>query len=180
LLVDHGASGGPRGFWSVAGIKFTTAPLVARHVLDRALPGSRRCGGPVAPPRPCRLLAPADVEVLRESSPGVARAVIRELVEEESVVTLDDLVLRRLDWSWERAEARSGHLLEGLVGGAPLRTELDVLPRRPGKHPGSQRPRCDPPGSGGMAGPVAEAHLSTDRSARPESRSRAMFPRARP
>ncbi|ETX12784.1 hypothetical protein OCH239_17110 [Roseivivax halodurans JCM 10272] len=36
ILLDHSAHGGPRGLVSLQGIKFTTAPSVAREVLRRA------------------------------------------------------------------------------------------------------------------------------------------------
>lgn len=36
VIHDHGAAGGPRGLFSVAGIKYTTAGAVAREVLARA------------------------------------------------------------------------------------------------------------------------------------------------
>jgi glycerol-3-phosphate dehydrogenase len=36
VIHDHGAAGGPRGLFSVAGIKYTTAGAVAREVLTRA------------------------------------------------------------------------------------------------------------------------------------------------
>ena len=34
-IVDHGADGGPSGLFSVSGVKFTTAPAVARTVLKQ-------------------------------------------------------------------------------------------------------------------------------------------------
>jgi glycerol-3-phosphate dehydrogenase len=34
IVLDHGADGGPRGLFSVSGVKLTTAPTVAAKVVD--------------------------------------------------------------------------------------------------------------------------------------------------
>ncbi len=40
VIVDHGASGGPSGLYSVRGVKLTTARAVAARVLDQAFPSA--------------------------------------------------------------------------------------------------------------------------------------------
>jgi glycerol-3-phosphate dehydrogenase len=37
-IIDHGVQGGPRGVFSVSGVKLTTARLVAERLLKRAFP----------------------------------------------------------------------------------------------------------------------------------------------
>ena len=39
VVVDHGAAGGPRGLWSLSGVKYTTAWRVSSGVLDRIVAG---------------------------------------------------------------------------------------------------------------------------------------------
>lgn len=38
VICDHGAAGGPKGLFSLWGVKYTTAPSVARRVLRQSLP----------------------------------------------------------------------------------------------------------------------------------------------
>ena len=40
-LLDHGKNGGPFGLYSVSGVKFTTARLVAEKVIDQILTSQR-------------------------------------------------------------------------------------------------------------------------------------------
>jgi glycerol-3-phosphate dehydrogenase len=111
LILDHGRDGGPRGLISVSGVKFTTAPAVARLVLDRVIAseGAKRSGTlpnwkrmeDVRPPiRATR--TPAVLEDLgnEDSSRAVAQQM-RALAREEAAVFVDDLVERRLDWALE-------------------------------------------------------------------------------
>lgn len=49
VVHDHGAAGGPRGLYSVAAVKFTTARFLAETVLRLAC---RRAGSPLPPPLP--------------------------------------------------------------------------------------------------------------------------------
>ncbi len=91
VVVDHGKTGGPAGLYSVGGIKFTTARLVAEKILDQAgleKPKSTILEG-TAVPYP-------DVE----QDPGLQQ--YRELlINDQSIVHLDDLLLRR-STLWEK------------------------------------------------------------------------------
>jgi glycerol-3-phosphate dehydrogenase len=97
---DHGRSGGPHGFVSVAGVKFTTARAVAEDVLDRlGLRGRKRAAGSGRGP-----LSPAtglliDASRLWVDPPESLRDALRCTLREESVTCLDDLVLRRSNWA---------------------------------------------------------------------------------
>lgn len=117
-IFDHGQSGGPRGLFSVSGVKFTTARLVAEKVLQRiyVLSGRRlRVRKDAGRPSP---RGDFDLgEILGISSRNV-RAVgsadgasmtpatrVRAWADEEAVVHLDDLLLRRADWGADPASA---------------------------------------------------------------------------
>lgn len=105
VVVDHGRDGGAPGLFSVSGVKFTTAPAVARRVLDRAWgrmprpdwgvmadlrPDPREW--PRAPAGEAGATDPA--EILQQALPCLS-----EIVGEEAVVFAEDLVSRRLDWN---------------------------------------------------------------------------------
>ena len=101
VVVHHASDGGPSGFVSVSGVKFTTAPAVARRILDRVVPeGGRGSGDSPAVSRPPvrRWRSPEEVRNMVASDPHGTRAWLETLIEEEAVQSMDDLVLRRLDW----------------------------------------------------------------------------------
>ncbi len=101
-IYDHGARGGPQGLFSVSGVKFT----MARRVAERTLRAVRRraAGGPSPGPTagerppPRSPLALEELRDLHAADPASARRAIRRLVEEESVVQMSDLLVRRTDW----------------------------------------------------------------------------------
>jgi len=106
-IWDHGRHGGPVGLVSVSGVKFTTARLVAEQTL-----GMLECHlGPLPSAR--EIGPPAPVEGLDfESPPAVplSAAQLRTLmtiVRDEAVVTLDDLLLRRTNWSLTARDAEA-------------------------------------------------------------------------
>jgi len=107
-MVHHGACGGPQGFYSLSGVKFTTARWVAEQVILRVISEQR------LPARPREMtLEPATIE---ESSRGRFeldgppdaslegwKLDLKRLIEEESVLHLDDLILRRTTL-WEHPQ----------------------------------------------------------------------------
>jgi len=107
VLRDHGRSGGPRGLVSVSGVKFTTAPAVARRALSLATGRrpdrtSQAFLGHPPPVRPW--CSPETFQELRQSSPEEALAFLGRLIAEESPLSVEDLVLRRLDWGTSLAD----------------------------------------------------------------------------
>ncbi|MFQ5635827.1 MAG: FAD-dependent oxidoreductase [Gammaproteobacteria bacterium] len=93
-IVDHGLGGGPRGMFTVAGIKFTTARSVAEKALNMAFGQADRSSADLdADGWRCRK-APAASDF--EGPDDIARdEQLRTLVRDEAVLHLDDLVLRR-------------------------------------------------------------------------------------
>jgi len=97
VLRDHGEAGGLRGLYSVVGVKYTTAVDVAVQTL-------RMMGLPGNNPEDVLPLASAtpvltDAEQLWTQSTVAARAALMETVHGEAVHTIDDLILRRTNWS---------------------------------------------------------------------------------
>jgi len=102
VIFDHGRNGGPQGLFSVAGIKFTTARKVAGKTLSTIFPEGK--GGDMHGRR-------GDMEGAFEndqSLPGMYdfdwyprdgdpswKDPLRRIIEEESVLHLDDLMIRR-------------------------------------------------------------------------------------
>lgn len=103
-FVDHSKSGGPAGFISICGVKFTTARRVAADTLDRVF-GRPRATGDSERRRP-------DAEALWQcghvdfSDDNTARRYldgIGQLIADESAMNTRDVVFRRTDL-WERPE----------------------------------------------------------------------------
>jgi glycerol-3-phosphate dehydrogenase len=142
VIVDHRSSGGPAGLWSVSGVKYTTARLVAERTLRRIYaassrdlavrPGTER---PPPAPMPSREVLSAS---LGRASPEVANAV-RTVVDEEAVTCWEDLVLRRTDWGADPRQA------EGVAAALGVLTGHD-LPACPALHGsgagGTGQPGC--------------------------------------
>jgi glycerol-3-phosphate dehydrogenase len=98
VIVNHGQEGGPRGLYSVSGVKFTTARLVAEKALNRIFDAKRchRRNGKQTAKEKQHLGF-----MNRNPSAGfheslMPRDRLLELMEAESVQHLDDLVFRRL------------------------------------------------------------------------------------
>ena len=95
VILDHGASGGPKGFYSVSGVKFTTARLVAEKTFKKIFQVNKIAFS-IDGRKP---LTEMELGLLPANySPQEGNGwekTIREIVKNESVVHLDDLVIRR-------------------------------------------------------------------------------------
>ncbi|MEM9881644.1 MAG: FAD-dependent oxidoreductase [Planctomycetota bacterium] len=132
IVHDHGGAGGPGGLWSVSGVKWTTARLVAAQTLRRALPGAAA----TMTPRPAAVtgVAAEGSEVIEDRPWDAVRDAAHYLREHESAVTLDDLLLRRTAWARDPDVGR--RLAERLapelgVGDAALARAVAAIGRRP-------------------------------------------------
>lgn len=98
-IWDHAQSGGPLGLVSVAGVKFTTARLVAERTLRALGDGFGRL------PVKEDARRPSSASGIDFDHPGaspfdaVSVRAMRRIVEEEAVVTIDDLLFRRTNWA---------------------------------------------------------------------------------
>jgi len=114
-IRHHADGGGPQGLFSVSGVKYTTARLVAAKTLrtiadwqGRPLPSP----GDAARPEPFPSLSLTDFEALVDRDAEAAAQHVARLVREECVLHLDDLMLRRTDWG---SDPRAGRLLANRV-----------------------------------------------------------------
>lgn len=147
ILYDHGSHRGPRGVFSVSGVKFTTAPAVAETVL-RTLYG-KRCNGP----RPRRTTGNAlgnDQPDWWESTAlkgtNKLRMRVKRLTQEEAVVHLDDLLFRRTSWGerWENTSSVLEALAECMCWDTSRRAaELKRLGPEGSCGPVGHIPPCD-------------------------------------
>ena len=101
VIYDHLRHGGPAGLVSVAGVKYTTARAIAEDTL-RLLQQSRQLSW-----RPYRAtIRPSAADQLNllefpgawQTAPDSLAQGLRELIQDEAVVHLDDLLLRRTEW----------------------------------------------------------------------------------
>ena len=91
-IIDHSKSGGPIGFYSVSGVKFTTARLVAEKVLNRIFAHN------IFSPKtrtPLDKNLDFDFEWNPELLDDTTKEYLNKVIETESVQHLDDLVIRR-------------------------------------------------------------------------------------
>lgn len=93
VIRNHGEAGGPKGAWSVSGVKFTTARLVAEKVLTQIFPAEGKTAQnmePISSNQNC-LFSFSDVS----STTDIWRENLQKIIADQSVLHLDDLVLRR-------------------------------------------------------------------------------------
>jgi glycerol-3-phosphate dehydrogenase len=117
IIYDHGAAGGPQGLLSVSGVKLTTSRALAERVLARVF---AQRGEPL--PAPGWIERPAtepplpleEFIILADRDREAAGAHLRWIVERESVVRLDDLLLRRTDWGLHRHAPSAAQICDSL------------------------------------------------------------------
>ncbi len=105
VIFDHQARGGPRGFYSISGVKFTTARLVAEKTLNQIFPERKKekdviTGNfrPLSDGQDKRGIF--DFDCNRSGFEASWKDSLKMLIKEESVHHLDDLTLRRTNL-WE-------------------------------------------------------------------------------
>lgn len=98
MIHDHGLDGGPQGLVSVSGVKFTTARLVAEKTLEALAGDFGRLPVKSESSRPRTRRTGVELPLSEELGDQEIR-MLRDIVHEESVVKIDDLLFRRLDWA---------------------------------------------------------------------------------
>jgi glycerol-3-phosphate dehydrogenase len=115
VIIDHAVHGGPKGLYSVTGIKFTTAHKVAVNAVRKML-GSQGKPAPRKDPQVPAISpsTPVLIDAARVTQMDTAMAVnlIRQVAAEESVHDPEDFLLRRTNWTFTAADMGS---LEHLV-----------------------------------------------------------------
>ena len=96
VLVDHGKRGGPSGLVSVSGVKWTTARDVAERTLKLALPSMLPVRGDAQNPTPFEPQLLVNIQHLSGDADRLGE-LLHAVYQSESVVHLDDLLLRRMD-----------------------------------------------------------------------------------
>ena len=99
-FLDHASKGGPAGLFTVSGIKYTTAPVVAERALRRMFRSKLLPTGPDRTVDRTGALAGIEIREIARSlaeTPGPAARELQRLIDEEMVLHLDDLILGRLD-----------------------------------------------------------------------------------
>ena len=119
-ILHHADHGGPHGLFSIAGVKFTTARLVAERTLRRTLELQNR---PLPPARQLDrqshepVVAREEFELLLQQDRAAAMRYLQRVKRKESVVQPEDLVLRRHDWGLEVEDAaRMVEVVADLIG----------------------------------------------------------------
>ncbi len=120
--IEHAQHGGPTNLYSVSGVKYTTARLVAEQTLRRIYKRKLKPYGTqsIRPPA-------EDALDFFDYRPNLSRPeALRRVAAMESVVCLDDMVHRRADWGAEPAEAHAAR--------EALRSVLHDMPDHPPTH----------------------------------------------
>ena len=95
IILDHSEKGGPKGLYSVSGVKFTTARLVAEKTL-RSIFGSDLGSFQVDGRKP---LTEKELEIYRndwsKTDINGYGETLKKLISNESVVHLEDFMIRR-------------------------------------------------------------------------------------
>jgi glycerol-3-phosphate dehydrogenase len=130
VVHDHGAARGPQGLYSVSGVKFTTARLLAEKTLRRVFPdrGMEPANQAVGRPPPLVDLSGESLErafAPLAGPPDLVTARLRALVAHESVVTFEDLLLRRLDSTASVANLDAGRRQAERLLGCDIETEVN-------------------------------------------------------
>ena len=121
VLYVHGDQGGPKGLYSVSGVKLTTARLVAERMLRRIVSDSGKQLPQPLVDRPRQSAPPPErsaFEALLQNDLRGAQKLVHDIIDHEAVVCWDDLLLRRTDWG------------SCPIGIDKLRTELQDLAQR--------------------------------------------------
>jgi glycerol-3-phosphate dehydrogenase len=93
VIFDHASNGGPKGLFSISGVKFTTSRLVAEKTLNKVFPNAEKLPHETIMAR----TEPGDISFAFDWEPSTEDdfRILKDIVQNEAVVHLDDLILRR-------------------------------------------------------------------------------------
>ena len=99
LIYNFNSYGGPKGLFSITGVKFTTARLVAEKAIKAIFPACHAAHfhkkDGFYPSISNEEMWDIDIDELTDKYRSGARELLKALIKSESVIHLDDLVLRR-------------------------------------------------------------------------------------
>lgn len=92
-IYDHAQNGGPKGLYSISGVKFTTSRLVADKTLNRVFRKAKK----IPHEKMVKQMDSGSVSFAYEWEPSNQEDLdrLKEIVENEAVVHLSDLIFRR-------------------------------------------------------------------------------------
>lgn len=93
IIFDHASEGGPNGLLSLSGVKFTTSRLVADKTLSRIFPKNKKLSHQHILGRDEKKTITFDYDW--EPPDSEALKPLKEIIDNESVIHLSDLILRR-------------------------------------------------------------------------------------
>ncbi len=104
VFLDHGKAGGLARFYSVAGVKFTTAQDVARQMLR--MMGVAGVGTAELSPLPLSAATGilTNARNFLAAEPESIRSALQQVIDEEAVHCQEDLMLRRTNWAVTEAD----------------------------------------------------------------------------
>jgi len=101
VFISHADKGGPAGLFSISGIKFTTSRSVAEKTINLVFP-NKRCfdsandGSDKYIPKDANsLVGLFNYDWLPDSNDNSWKKPLKNIIDDEAVIHLDDLVLRR-------------------------------------------------------------------------------------
>lgn len=106
-IVDHGSHGGPLGFYSVSGVKFTTSRMVAEKTLNRIFPRRQTSHRSDSPSNGSMTIGCVDYDWMPAPDDASWTSFLIRPVQEESVLHLSDLVFRRTSLGDNPTRART-------------------------------------------------------------------------
>lgn len=126
IIHEHAKHGGPKGLLTIRGVKFTTARRVAERAVHRLFPDCQVQRKAISRPIDTNKLDLLSPESLKEVSDQRLQCELRRLVQDEAIMCMEDLLLRRTDWL---ADPREGSNVMGRISPAlpdlPLRIDDD-------------------------------------------------------
>jgi len=95
VILDHSEDNGLKGLYSVSGVKFTTARLVAEKTINKIFPDRSETTKEPQNDLPESYSGVYDYDWYIEDNNNNWKSELKKIIDEESVVHLDDLILRR-------------------------------------------------------------------------------------
>jgi glycerol-3-phosphate dehydrogenase len=101
ILYDHHRHAGPAGCFTLSGVKYTTARLVADHAITRIFPHKARpLTADTLGPAPNQHAHLTDITALLHRDDAALLDLLQHLASDESALHVDDLILRRMDGAY--------------------------------------------------------------------------------